>query len=361
MDPMQPEVMVNQVNDLPIMTQEQTRRFDEHIRLALSADELGSVERVFITGDGDSYHAARAQELFFESVAGVPCHPMSAQRFLDYGAEWMTLEKGRCLVIAISASGRTERGLQSLARAREYGALTVALTGTPGSPFTEAGERVVTVDLPDFGRSPGIRTYNASLMGLVGIALRLGEARGRYEDAYVDAMHTEIEGLAGVMSATLGATRAPAEAAADAWVDAPMQMWLGSGPSYGTALFSAAKVVEAAGLFAIGQDLEEWAHVERFSYPDDMPVVLIAPPGRSHWRAVKLAELLKKLGRRLAAVVQDGDDEISGYADLVFPVMGEVREALSPLVYHIPSNFLAARITQNLGRMLFQSDRARAA
>jgi glucosamine--fructose-6-phosphate aminotransferase (isomerizing) len=273
----------------------------------------------------------------------------------------MALESGRALVIAISASGRTERGLQSLARAKEYGALTVALTGTPGSPFTEAGERVVLVDLPDFGRSPGIRTYNASLMGLAAIALRLGEAHGKYDAVHVESVHAQIAGLAEVMTATLEATAAPAQAAADAWQDAQIQAWLGSGPSYGTALFSAAKVVEAAGIFAIGQDLEEWAHVERFVYPDDMPTVIIAPPGRSHWRAIRLAELVKKLGRRLAVVVQDGDEELTSHADFVFPVMGEVSEALSPLVYHIPSNFFASRITENLGRMLFQSDRPRAA
>ncbi len=361
MDPMKPEVMIRQVKDLPVMTREQTLRFDEVVCAAFGDGELRSIERVFVTGDGDSYHAARAEELFFESVAGIPCHPISAQRFLDYGAERMKLEKGRSLVIAISASGRTERGLQSLARARKFGALTVALTGTAGSPFTEAGERVVVVDLPDFGGSPGIRTYNGSLMGLIAIALRIGEARGKYDAAFVDRMHTEIAGLDAVMEATLQAVELPAAAAADAWQDAPMQIWLGSGPSYGTALFSAAKVVEAAGIFAIGQDLEEWAHVERFAYPDDMPVVVIAPPGRSHWRAVMLAEQAKKLGRRLAVVIRDGDDEIARHADFVFPVMGDVREELSPLVYHIPSNFLAARITENLGRMLFQSNRPRAA
>jgi len=60
---------------------------------------------------------------------------------------------------------------------------------------------------------------------------------------------------------------------------------VGSGPSYGTALFSAAKMIEAAGIFVLGQDVEEWWHVERFAYPIAMPVFVIAPPGRSYWRA----------------------------------------------------------------------------
>ncbi len=357
MEPMHPEVMIRQINDVPVVTRQQTHRFDENLRSALSPAERAAIHQVYITGDGDSYHAARAEEMAFENIAKLRCEPMSAQHFLDYGAEWMQNEGRDTLVTAISASGRTERGLQCLVRARESKALTLALTGTPGSPFTETGERVVTVDLPDFGPSPGIRTYNASLMGLIVLALRLGEARGAYKGGRVQELLDEVAGLAGMMQATLEAVQAPARAAAEAWQDAPMMMWLGSGPSYGSALFSAAKVIEACGVFAIGQDLEEWAHVERFAYPDDMPVVLIAPPGRSHWRAVKLAEQIKSLGRRLGVVVQDGDTEITRHADYVFPVMGEVREEFSPLVYHFPSNFFAAYLAGNLGRMPFQSDR----
>lgn len=357
MEPIKPEVMIQQARDLPTLTRQQTHRFDEKVRQALSIEEMKTFNRVFVTGDGDSYHAARAEEMVFENIACLPCEPMSAQQYLDYGAEWMPVNGNDTLLIAISSSGRTERGLQSLARGVEYGALTLALTGTIGSPFVEASERAVVVDVPDFGRSPGIRTYNASLMGLILIALRIGHARGRYDDERLETMLQEVVDLANVMEATLEAVEGPTKEAARDFQDSQMMIWLGSGPSYGTALFSAAKVVEAAGVFAVGQDLEEWAHVERFVYPDNMPVIIIAPPGRSHWRAIKLAEEAKKQGRRIGAVIQDGDNDIAKHADFIFPVMGEVREELSPLVYHIPSSFFAAYLTQNLGRMLFQTDR----
>ena len=215
MEPMKPEVMIRQVRDLPVLTRAQTAVFDANVQSALPPDLLRTVERVFITGDGDSYHAARAMELFFEEIAGIPCHPMSAQRFLDYGAEFAGLEKGRALVIAISASGRTERGLQAMRKAQEIGSLTVALTGTPGSAFTETGEKVVLVNLPDFGRSPGIRTYNASLMGLGLIAARMGEAHGSLDGDAVAGLYQELLDLAPVMERTLEAVEAPANAAAD--------------------------------------------------------------------------------------------------------------------------------------------------
>jgi glucosamine--fructose-6-phosphate aminotransferase (isomerizing) len=136
-----------------------------------------------------------------------------------------------------------------------------------------------------------------------------------------------------------------------------MMMFLGSGPSYGTALFSAAKVVEAAGVFAIGQDLEEWAHVERFAYPSDMPVFIIAPPGKSHWRAVKLTKAAQYYGRRVVAIIKDGDNEIAQNSDFIFPIFGEMREEFSPLVYHTTVNFFASYLTANLERKPFQGDK----
>jgi glutamine---fructose-6-phosphate transaminase (isomerizing) len=54
-------------------------------------------------------------------------------------------------------------------------------------------------------------------------------------------------------------------------VGAPLMVFAGSGPSYGTVLFSAAKMIEAAGVFAMGQDLEEWRHVEGLAYPTTCP------------------------------------------------------------------------------------------
>lgn len=357
MEPMQPSVMVKQVMDIPGMTRDFTEPFDHMVRSLLTPLEYLSPLRVYITGDGDSFHASHAAELAFENIASLPCEPMSAQRFLDYGAEWMpNPATNTTLVIAISASGRTQRVVQAIERARQYGALTVALTGTPGSPVTEAAHHSLVVQIPDLGQSPGIRTFNANLMGLYLIAIRFAEMRNRLHQIEANTMREELAEVGDVIEATIQAVDGPAREAATALRDAESMMWVGSGPSYGTALFSAAKVVEAAGVFAIGQDLEEWWHVERFAYPSDMPVFVIAPPGRSHWRAVDLAGTAKALGRRVIAVVQEGDTEVTQHADMVFPVVGEVREEFSPLVYSIAANLFGSYLAEAWGRMLFQSD-----
>jgi glucosamine--fructose-6-phosphate aminotransferase (isomerizing) len=66
--------------------------------------------------------------------------------------------------------------------------------------------------------------------------------------------------------------------------------------------------------------------------------------------------MVKSYGRRLAAVVKEDDHEITGHADFVIPVVGEVREAFSPLIYHVAADYFSCFLTETLGRHLFQSD-----
>jgi glucosamine--fructose-6-phosphate aminotransferase (isomerizing) len=294
----------------------------------------------------------------FEAIADVACAPMSAQRFLDYGAAWMRqAAPQQTLVIATSASGGTKRVVQAIERAKEHGALTIALTGTPDSAVTQAADHTIVVELPQKERSPGIRTYQASLMGMLLVAIQLGEMHNKYQQTEGNVLRQELAALANVVDATIDAIKEQCREVADMIADTPTLVMAGSGPSYGTALFSAAKVVEATGIFAIGQDLEEWWHVERFAYPIEMPVFVIAPPGRSHWRAGDLAATARGLGRRVIAVTHKDDTEVTRHAHVMLPVHGEVREEFSPLLYHLFASYVASYVAARLGRSLFQSDR----
>ncbi|GLZ15417.1 glucosamine-6-phosphate deaminase [Actinomadura sp. NBRC 104425] len=348
---MEAEVMVRQVEALAEDIRASAGRFGERACGLLDPAQWAQVERVFLTGDGDSYHAACAAEMAFESIGGVACEPLSAMRFAHYAAEWMRpAAPGRVLVVAISASGGTQRVIEALHAARRYGALTVAVTGTPGSPVTQVADRTLLVDLPDGEPSPGIRTYQASLLGLLSIAPRLGRDAG--------VAHEEPAVLADQVDATAKTLKEECRRVAGLVADAPAMVMLGSGPSYGTALFAAAKMVEGASVFAVGQDLEEWSHVERFAYPDDMPVFVIAPPGRSHDLAAGVAARARGLGRRVIAVTGRGDTAVARHALAALPVHGQVREEFSPLLYHLFAGYVACFVAQRLGRLPFQTHRS---
>jgi glucosamine--fructose-6-phosphate aminotransferase (isomerizing) len=358
MEPLKPEVMISQVEGLAGDLRALTHPFAQQIRTVLTPLEWRAVNKVYLTGDGDSYHASCATELAFQAIADIACAPMSAQRFLDYGAAWMRPAAPRqTLVVATSASGGTQRVVQAIERAKAHGALTIALTGTPNSAVTQVADRTIVVELPQKQRSPGIRTYQASLLGLLLVAIQVGETCNIYAQDEANNLRQELAALADGVEATTDTIKERCREVADLIAETPTLVMVGSGPSYGTALFSAAKVVEAAGIFAMGQDLEEWWHVERFAYPVDMPVFVIAPPGRSYWRAGDLAATACALGRRVIAVTHKDDTEITRHAHTVLPVHGGVREEFSPLLYHLFASYVASYVAARLGRALFQSDR----
>lgn len=358
LEPIRPEVMVEQVEGLAGDLRALTPAFDEQVRGLLTPSEWRSVDRVYLTGDGDSYHASCAAEMAFEAIAGVTCEPLSAQRFLDYALPWLPPTwMQRSLVLATSASGGTQRVVQAIERARAQGALTIAVTGTPGSQVTKAADRALIVELPERRRSPGIRTYQASLLGLLLTALRTAEMRDEPRPGEQGELRRELSALGDAVEATSRAIEGPCREAAELVASASSMAVLGSGPSYGTACFCAAKLVEAAGTLAVGQDLEEWWHVERFAYPLDMPVFVVAPPGRSHWRAAEVAAVARGLGRRVIAVAHEDDVEVGRHAHAVLPVLGEAREEFSPLLYHVFSGYVASFVAQRLGRQPFQAGR----
>ena len=354
MEPIRPDVLIRQVERLPADLAEHAAPVSGQIAGLLSESEWAGIGTVYLTGDGDSFHAACAAEMAFESLGGVACEPLSALRFLEYHAPWLRPGPDRRpLLIAISASGTTQRVAEATAAARERGALAIAITGRPGGPVAQAAGRSLVIELAPSEPSPGVRTYQASLLGLLLTAVRLGQARhdGLRTAA---ALRDELSALPGMIAATGAAIKDQCRDVAEVAARGPVLVMTGSGPSYGTALFAAAKMIETAGMFAAGQDLEEWQHVERFAYPAEMPVFVIAPPGRSTPHAAAVAAAARQQGRHVIAVTSSGSD-LTVYADTVLRVQGQVREEFSPLLYHVFASYVASYLAERLGRVPFQA------
>jgi glucosamine--fructose-6-phosphate aminotransferase (isomerizing) len=143
---------------------------------------------------------------------------------------------------------------------------------------------------------------------------------------------------------------------ADIVAESGMIHLVGSGPCFGAAQFGASKFTEAAGLAATAQDVDSWWHVCRFTIPANLPLFVIAAPGRSDACAEQLASAAQQLGRTIIAVADARHETLLGYAAFPLPVVGRVREEFSPLLYHLFANHVACYAAQRLGRLLFQSN-----
>ncbi|HMP43402.1 MAG TPA: SIS domain-containing protein, partial [Roseiflexaceae bacterium] len=157
------------------------------------------------------------------------------------------------------------------------------------------------------------------------------------------------------IEATTAAIREPVRKLAEACAEYHNFAFVADGPNYATALFSAAKLMEAAGRHAAGQDTEEWAHLQYFVNEDPAtPTFLISPGGRGHGRAAELIEPMRRIGRTIVAVVPQGDTAIAGGADVVLPVVGDVPEIFSPMVYAVAGELYSAYLSLAIGEPPFR-------
>jgi glucosamine--fructose-6-phosphate aminotransferase (isomerizing) len=358
METINPAVMIDQVASLPDMIRHHVPLFTSSLEATLANLDPQRIEKVLLVGCGDSFHASISAAMAVNAFSGVDCRSQPAFEALSYGDKGMgRATPERCLVIGISASGATKTVAHALEQAARQNISTLAMVGSPNGPVSNAARSTLSVEVPFHGVSPGIRTYVASLLGLFLFTIRIGEDKGVLSSIKSSTLREELLGVADTIETTYQITRSSIEDTAREFLESPMLLFLGSGPSFGTAKHSAAKVIEASGVFAVAQDLEEWAHVERFSYPDDMPTCFIIPHGHSESRATTIARQAKDLGRRVMVIPNGNNHEFNLFADFVHPVIGAVREEFSPLVFHLGGTLLASCLAQALNRKPFQSHR----
>jgi glucosamine--fructose-6-phosphate aminotransferase (isomerizing) len=195
-----------------------------------------------------------------------------------------------------------------------------------------------------------------SLLALYLLAIRLGEVRDRYSQDDANAMRQELRRSADAIEATVGAAGAGARDLAAEFAGRLSFVFVGDGPNYASALFSAAKVIEAAGRHAMGQDTEEWAHLQYFvSVEPGTPTFVISPGRRAHDRAAEILRSMDRVGRATVAVTPEGDTDAAPKARWKLPVVGEVREAFSPIVYAVPGELFAAHLADAVGEPFFRA------
>jgi glutamine---fructose-6-phosphate transaminase (isomerizing) len=343
--------MLAQVFSLPDMIRSVLPTFECNVEEVLDADLCRSIQRVFLTGCGDSHHAALAAELAIESLTGLPAEPMTALQLARYAAEFAPPSS---LVLGISVSGEVSRTLEAILRARKAGAATVGLTGTPDSRIALAADRALLMPTPPFDFAPGVRTYIATLLMLYLAAVRLGQARGRLSPAQADDLRQEIAASADAVEQTIALCDSPARQLAQDFRDATEFVFTGGGPNFATALFSAAKLLEASGDSALGQDTEEWTHLRYFAHAVTTPTFIITAADRDASRAIEVALAARAIGRRVVLVAPR---DLPGLQDLTTLHLAPIREMFSPLVACIPGMLFAAHRADAIGEQFFRAFR----
>jgi glucosamine 6-phosphate synthetase-like amidotransferase/phosphosugar isomerase protein len=346
--------MRDQVYSLPDLIREQIWTLEARTREVLTTPEIFATRHIVLTGCGDSHISAMAAELAFTELAGIHTQALSAMQASRYSAHHSKRQyPSNPLLVAVSNSGEVARVVEAVKNYRIHGAVTIGISSNPESRLAAHADRVVEVNIPPFAPAPGVRSYFISLVTLYLLAIRLGEVRGVHTADEATALRRELERTADAMRTTVEALEEPLRKLADDWSSLANFEFLGSGSDRGTAAYGAAKCLEAVGVHALHQDIEEWVHLEYFVAEAVRTGTIVICPTNSaaSSRVSEIEVFLEHLERPYVILTGKSD---SGQFKRLLSLETDVRPLFAPLLYSVPlalfAAFLSQRVNASYGR-----------
>lgn len=343
--------MSRQVYSLPELIREQYEDLEPKTRTVLSFQEIFNIQRIVLTGCGDSYAAAMAMKYAFEMFTGIPTEVVSAIELSRFYCErHLGVDCRNPLVIAVSNSGTVARVSEAVQRARLHGCFVLGVTGNEKSPLGVNSDKVLKLDIPPFESAPGTRSYLVSLMALLLLAIRFGEVRMNYTMDEAMDMRMDIKNQGALLEAMLPQMEASCARLAEEWKDFPCYDFTGSGFDYATAWFGQAKILEATGKYAMHINAEEWFHLNFFArdaaHTGTIVVANTTSPGIS--RTKELVHFARELGRPLV-VITNGTEADFEEGVRCISVPNPKYPMSMPLTQFAPLCFLAGQLSVLLG------------
>ncbi len=286
------------------------------------------INRIVMTGCGDSVMSLGSARYLLEEILGIPCEAMQA---LDFAYYYDKTIDDKTLVIMLSSSGKTLRTLEALYVAEARGAQTLTLSNTPGSILMEKSNRGLTIHATRKGWPTQASTAAMALMMELGFCL--ARERKSYDPARLDALHREFERVPDLVREITEGCREQVKVLAAEWGRKHMYLFVGGGPSLSCAFFGSAKVKEATPDFATHIPMEEFHHYN--SVKEGWPMFVIAPSGRSVPRARDTLIEGRHFGGLSCVVTTTGEDELAALADHAI-LLPPVAEYFSGLTYSVP-------------------------
>lgn len=344
--------MSRQVESLPELIEQQYEDLEPKTRTVMSFQEIFNIQRIVLTGCGDSLAAAMATKHAFEMLTGIPVEVVTAIELSRlYCKKHLGIDCRNPLVIAVSNSGTGARVEEAVMRARKHGCFVLGVTGNEYSPLGRNSDKVLKLDIPSFEGAPGTRSYLVSVMSLLLLAIRFGEVRLNYTMDQAMAYREDMKKQGQALRELLPQMEETCAQVAEEWKDFPCYDFIGAGFDYATAWFGHAKILEATGKFAMHINTEEWFHLNFFARnAREMGTVVVAnTTNPCHSRSKEMVKYANELHRPLV-VITDGDaSDFNGEEAVYIKVPKPEYPITMPITHFAPVCLIAAYISEIIG------------
>ena len=298
------------------------------------AEEIANYERIIFVAMGTSYHAALAGKYLFQRlVKRVPI----VEEASEFRYEFEDLVDENTLLIAITQSGETADTLAAMRLAKRKGAKVLAIVNVVGSMATRIADLTLYTHAgPEIGVA-ATKTYTTQLTVLTMLAMELARKLGTIERDYLNRLEEDLQRVPELVERVLSHDESLRELA-ESLVEKRDFFYIGRGIGFPTALEGALKLKEISYIHAEGLSAGELKHGPLALLEDGVPVVAIAPSGKTFSKMVSNIEEAKARG---ALIITLSDrKEAEKFSDVLIE-MPPLDELLTPITYVVPLQLLA--------------------
>ena len=327
-----PHFMLKEIHEQPRAIRDAIHGNIDAVKKA--AGEIARYEKIFVVAMGTSYHAGLVGKYIFQRLAKrIPI----VEEASEFRYEFEDLIDEDTLVIAITQSGETADTLAAMKLAKKKGAKVLAIVNVVGSMATRIADLTLYTHAgPEIGVA-ATKTYTTQLTVLTMLAIELARVLGTASEEYLRELEGNLKEVPELIEKVLKHDAALRELAENL-SDRKDFFYIGRGISVPTALEGALKLKEISYIHAEGLSAGELKHGPLALLEDGVPVVAIAPSGKTF---DKMLSNIEESRARGAFIIGLGDREELRRVSSAFIEMPPVDELLTPIVYIVPLQLIA--------------------
>lgn len=350
-----PHFMIKEINEQSTAVK---NTLNEKDKIKSIVDEIkDDIDKILFVACGTSYHASITGKYLIESLAGIQTEVLLASEF-KYSASSLN---ENTLVIFISQSGETADTLKALDIANET-SKTLAIVNVRGSSATRRADYTIYTQAgPEIGVA-ATKTYISQLVAIYLFASLLGENEEVLKDlekvpGYIEEVlekqdeikrfafkFKKLDKVPKYLKPVLGSPKAY-KGLDKNFRHVEDMFFIGRGYSYSIALEGALKLKEISYIHAEAYAGGELKHGPIALIDENIPVVVVAPPGEDNKKIMSNLEEVKARGADIIGIGAIDDEDLVLKSDYTFLINSEVTDVLSPLVYIIPLQLLSYHVS----------------
>ena len=315
--------------------------------LRIDEAQLKNIDRITIVACGTAAYAGMVAKYAIEHWTRIPVEVALAHEFRYCDP----IVDDRTLVVSISQSGETADTAMAVRHARSLGALTVSVCNTHGATIPRESDAVLYTHAGPEIAVASTKAFLAQITACYVLGLYLAQLRGEtYADdarAVMAELHevpAKIESLLGEMDRVKEIARFMADTRA--------VLFLGRHVGYPIAMEGALKLKELAYIHAEGFAAGELKHGPIALIEPGQPVFVVVPgpdtPNDLHKKVVSNIQEIRARGARTLVIAQEGDEEVTPFADEVIRVP-HTSPLLQPLLTVVPLQVFALHLSTAKG------------